>query len=307
MSSNSTDGDSSRPEPSRPEAWRYDPQQDPVETLPSVSLDDLAALPARPGVYVFFGLNDLPLYVGKSVDIRSRIRSHVQQPASRRHAQMIDQTQRIAWLRTSGDLGAQLLEADLIKRWVPLYNRQLRKRVRMVSWNWPEGDARPALTDGQWVVTARTQFYGLFRNRRDAQMTLRDIATEESLCLRVLGLEAGSGRCFGYQIGRCRGACCGGETLDDHASRARDAMERLRIENWPWPGRVAFRETNRYGEAGLHIVDHWHYQGSVARLEELDVLPDTRGFDIDTYRILNRFIAAPSPAIEAIPIDGEID
>ncbi|WP_157958552.1 hypothetical protein [Salinicola sp. CPA57] len=285
----------------------YDPQQDPIQALPSTNVDSLGALPARPGVYVFFGHNELPLYVGKSVNIRSRVRSHVQQPVSRRHAQMVAQTRRIAWLRTSGDLGAQLLEADLIKRWMPLYNRQLRKRVRMVSWNWPDGDDRPTLTDGQWIVTARTQFFGLFRNRRDAQMTLRDIATDESLCLRVLGLEAGSGRCFGYQIGRCRGACCGAESLEAHAQRAREAMERLRIENWPWPGRVAFRESNQHGEIGLHIVDHWHYLGSVERLDDLHALPDTRGFDIDTYRILNRFISTPSPAIEPIPIDGEID
>ncbi|KAA0019219.1 hypothetical protein F0A16_07735 [Salinicola corii] len=290
-----------------PEPLGYDPQQDPIRTLPSTSLQDLGALPARPGVYVFFGYNELPLYVGKSVDIRSRVRSHLQQPVSRRHGQMVAQAQRIAWRRTSGDLGAQLLEADLIKRWIPLYNRQLRKRVRMVSWNWPPGEERPTLTDGQWVVAARSRFYGLFRNRRDAQMTLRDIATEASLCLRVLGLESGQGRCFGYQIGRCLGACCGAETREAHARRARDAMERLRIENWPWPGRVAFRENGPHGDVGLHVVDHWHYQGSVERLDDLHSLPDTRGFDIDTYRILNRFLSSPDDTVEPIPIDGEID
>ncbi|WP_110599897.1 hypothetical protein [Salinicola lusitanus] len=285
----------------------YDPRQDPSRTLPSTTLQDLGALPARPGVYVFFGSNELPLYVGKSVDIRSRVRSHVQQPVSRRHAQMVAQAQRVAWLRTSGDLGAQLLEADLIKRWIPLYNRQLRKRTRMVSWNWPQGEAQPTLTDGQWVVTARSRFHGLFRNRRDAQMTLRDIANQESLCLQVLGLEKGAGRCFGYQIGRCLGACCGAEPREAHTRRARDAMERLRIENWPWPGRVAFRESGPDGDVGLHVVDHWHYQGSVQRLENLQALPDARGFDIDTYRILNRFLSAPDGRIEPIPIDGEID
>lgn len=285
---------------------RYDPQCDPSQ-LPSIAIDDLASLPARPGVYVFFGHNQLPLYVGKSINIRSRIRSHVQQPTSQRHVQMMAQTQRIGWLRTSGDLGAQLLEADLIKRWMPLYNRQLRKRVRMVSWNWPTDEHRPTLTDGQWVVSARAQFYGLFRNRRDAQMTLRDIATEASLCQRVLGLEPGNGRCFGFQIGRCLGACCGEEPLETHTRRARDAMERLRIENWPWPGRVAFREVGSDGEIGLHVVDHWHYQGSVERLEELHALPDTRGFDIDTYRILNRFLSAGGETLETIAIDGDID
>lgn len=291
----------------RYDALHYDPRQNPTQALPSTPLDDLGALPARPGVYVFFGQNELPLYVGKSINMRSRVRSHVQQPVSRRHDRMMTQTRRIAWMRTSGDLGAQLLEADLIKRWVPLYNRQLRKRIRMVSWNWPDGDDRPTLTDGQWVVTARTRFYGLFRNRRDAQMTLRDIANDESLCLRVLGLEAGRGRCFGYQIGRCLGACCGMESLEAHTRRARDAMEKLRIENWPWPGRVAFRESDRQGEVGLHIVDHWHYQGSVERLDDLDTLPDTRGFDIDTYRILNRFISSEEAKIEPIPIDGGIN
>ncbi|WP_110665371.1 GIY-YIG nuclease family protein [Salinicola halophilus] len=285
----------------------YDPRTDPTHTLPSVGIDALTELPARPGVYVFFGLNDLALYVGKSIDIRQRVKTHVRDPAANRHRQMVAQTERIAWMRTSGDLGAQLLEADLIKRWVPLYNRQLRKRIRMVSWNWPEGETRPHLTDGQWVVTARSRFFGLFRNRRDAQMTLRDIATEEGLCPRVLGLEAGKGRCFGYQIGRCRGACCGAESLDVHTVRARGAMERLRIENWPWPGRVAFREDGTASEASFHIVDHWHYQGSVAHLEQLETLPDSRGFDIDTYRILNRFLGRASAGIEVIPVDGDAD
>ncbi|GHB08860.1 hypothetical protein [Salinicola rhizosphaerae] len=285
----------------------YDPDQDPAHTLPSVALDEASTLPGKAGVYVFFGDSNLPLYVGKSVSIRTRVRSHIQQPSQGRHRHLMAQTRRVAWLRTSGDLGAQLLEADLIKRWVPLFNRQLRKRVRMISWNWPLDETRPALTDGQWVITARSRFYGLYRNRRDAQMTLKDIAAEERLCLRVLGLEPGSGRCFGYQIGRCAGACCGEESLEAHAERAREAMERLRIENWPWPGRVAFREGDVEGEIGYHVVDHWHYLGSATSLEALPAMPDARGFDIDTYRILNRFMGSLDNTIEAIPIDGDTE
>ncbi|WP_157958883.1 GIY-YIG nuclease family protein [Salinicola sp. RZ23] len=284
----------------------YDPRRDPAESLPSTGVGALDALPSHTGVYVFFGQNDLPLYVGKSLDIRTRVRTHVRDPASGRHRHMIEQTRRIAWILTSGDLGAQLLEADLIKRWVPLYNRQLRRRVRLISWDWPEGDARPELSDGQWVVTARSRFYGLFRNRHTARSTLKDIATEQGLCLQVLGLERGRGRCFGYQLGRCHGACCGEESLESHARRAKAAMERLRIENWPWPGRVAFREHSDSGNVALHVVDHWHYQGSVSDLHQLEVLPDNRGFDIDTYRILNRFLAAQPDNLDVIPVEGEM-
>ncbi|WP_251978144.1 hypothetical protein [Salinicola avicenniae] len=278
----------------------------PAEALPSLALESRHELPTRPGIYVFFGQRDMPLYIGKSVNIRARVRSHVSQPASMRHQRLMEQTCLVAWRETGGDLGAQLLEADLIKRWIPLHNRQLRKRVRLVSWNWPAGDSHPTLTDGQWIVTGRSCFYGLYRNHREASTVLRDIAGEAALCLRVLGLDSGRGACFGYQIGRCRGACCGKETLEAHTLRAREAMERLRIEQWPWPGRVAFRESDTPGHSCFHIVDHWHYQGTVASLQALESLPDARGFDIDTYRIINRFLASPHATIETISIDGDI-
>ena len=38
--------------------------------------DDLDALPAGPGVYLFYGENDLPLYVGKSKTLKKRILAH---------------------------------------------------------------------------------------------------------------------------------------------------------------------------------------------------------------------------------------
>ena len=36
----------------------------------------LDALPDGPGVYVFYGVNNLPIYIGKSVNLRDRVRSH---------------------------------------------------------------------------------------------------------------------------------------------------------------------------------------------------------------------------------------
>lgn len=72
----------------------------------------LSELPALPGVYVFHSESDtLPLYIGKSVNIRSRVLSHLRTPDE---ATMLRQARRISWICTAGEMGALLLEARLI-------------------------------------------------------------------------------------------------------------------------------------------------------------------------------------------------
>src|SRR6185436_4771034 len=43
---------------------------------PQLAPDALEGLPEGPGVYCFYGVNELPLYIGKSVNLRDRVRSH---------------------------------------------------------------------------------------------------------------------------------------------------------------------------------------------------------------------------------------
>ena len=85
----------------------------------------LEALPKQPGVYIFHGESDtLPLYIGKSVNIRSRVLSHLRTPDE---AAMLRQSRRITWFQTAGEMGALLLEARLIKEQQPLFNKRLRR------------------------------------------------------------------------------------------------------------------------------------------------------------------------------------
>ena len=81
-------------------------------------------LPRAPGVYVFHGDGKLPLYIGKSVDIRSRVQSHLRNPDE---ARMMAQTRRIEAIETAGEIGALLLESHLIKTQSPLFNQRLRR------------------------------------------------------------------------------------------------------------------------------------------------------------------------------------
>jgi excinuclease Cho len=92
---------------------------------------EVANLPQTCGVYFFHGENCAhPLYIGKSVNIRRRVQSHLRNP---REARLLSATRRITFIETVGEIGALLLESSLVKQQNPLYNKRLRKIRRLCA------------------------------------------------------------------------------------------------------------------------------------------------------------------------------
>ena len=177
-------------------------------------------LPDCPGVYLFYGENQLPLYVGKAKDIRQRVLAHfAADHSSAKEMALAQQVRRIDWIETAGEIGALLREATLVKRLQPTGNRQLRKNDDLCTWALVDAGAgwlRPQLlTACDLDFSPRTSYYGLFKTSREAGDVLRALAAENNLCDALLGLEntAPGKPCFGFQIKRCRGAC----SADNHA------------------------------------------------------------------------------------------
>ncbi|HGY1463274.1 TPA: excinuclease Cho [Klebsiella aerogenes] len=245
----------------------------------------LEALPKLPGVYQFHGESEtLPLYIGKSVNIRSRVLSHLR---TADEASMLRQARRISWQRTAGELGALLLEARLIKEQQPLFNKRLRRNKQLCSWLLEAG--KPQIVYAREVDFSHQQhLYGLFANRRAAFQALQSIADEHRLCYGILGLEPLSrGRaCFRSALGRCAGACCGRERVEEHNQRLLAQMSKLQLVCWPWAGPVALEERGP-DMVQYHIIHNWLWLGAVdslAQAAELTTLP--AGFDHDGYKIL---------------------
>jgi DNA polymerase-3 subunit epsilon len=104
---------------------RRRPQKNPVPKIPREKRPDLSNLPDDPGVYVFRNEAGKPLYVGKSVAVKSRARAHFCQPGEwTGNAEVVD------YIATNSELGALVLENRLIKRWKPPGNRALKRTDR---------------------------------------------------------------------------------------------------------------------------------------------------------------------------------
>lgn len=250
----------------------------------------LAELPAAPGVYAFHGANDgLPLYIGKSINIRARVMGHFNTPDE---AALLRQTVRVSFERTAGEVGALLRESARIKAEHPLFNQRLRRSRQL--WSLRLMGARPEVVATRAAdVTAEAAhmaLYGLYATQRAAQGHLRQLAEEHQLCGVLLGLEqATQGRaCFRHQIRRCLGACCGQESPEAHHARLTSALQAHRIKTWPHPGAVAVLE--RDGELqDVHVVRNWCHLGTVKTLDEARALRHvTADFDADSYKILSK-------------------
>ena len=273
-----------------------------------LGLTDMAFedIPTGAGVYFFYGDNDVLLYVGKSIHLRARVMSHFSGD-HRLHKDMriAQQIKRIAWTKTSGELGALLLESQMVKKLSPIHNRQLRRESKLFSWYWayPDSNLPPELVGAAKIsVDDFGHLFGLFRSKNAADDALRQIASTHQLCLKQLGLEKRTGACFGYQIKRCRGACIGLESASSHAIRFRQALTQLRTLPWPYKGRIGIREmSSDHNPSDVHFFDHWCYLGSAQNYGDLDLLSSrTLQFDVDTYKILRRFLVNPPIGTEII-------
>jgi len=260
------------------------------------ALDDI---PEMPGVYLFYGENGAVLYVGKSINLRSRVLAHFAgDHRDARDMKIAQQVKRVEWIETAGELGALIEESRLVKKLAPVYNRRLRRAAELCAWHWRVEEMldAPRLVNADDLERVRfDNLHGLFRSRSAALEALREIATAHQLCPIVLGLERGKGPCFAHQLKRCRGACVGKETRAQHALRLGAALAQLRMRPWPFKGRIGVLE-NGAARGEIIVLDRWCYLGTVRSEAELGELQGGRPpavFDLDTYKILTRFFARP--------------
>lgn len=257
------------------------------------------SLPETYGVYVFYDENGQPLYVGKSVNIRSRVLSHFSgDQESAKEQALCRQVVDIQAITTSGELGALLLESHLIKRLLPLYNRRSRVQKSLVVMRKGVNDQSYGTIHLEHLRTIRCSDFstivGIFKSMNQAKDFLWNIAKGYTLCPRILGLEKGKGECSYTQLQRCNGACTGAERAEVYNSRFNMAFAGRRLIPWPFGGPILIEEKNESDTGGeLFIVDNWCLMGCF-RFDETGskqcLLEGGYTFDYDGYRILKDYL-----------------
>ncbi len=245
------------------------------------------------------GLQPIPLYIGKSNNIRERVLSHFAGDIrSSKEMSINQQIERIETIVTAGELGALFLEATLIKKMLPLYNRMLRLKHELIALKRDrDKDGYDYIIIGQVQSMTSNQldsYLGLFKSRKHAKNFLSNLAKEFQLCEKMLGLEKTSGACFAYRLGRCKGACVKKELPLMYNFRNTTAFSKTKIRPWPFPGPVIIEEDNQITkQTEVFLINKWCYLGSIQMNGEYiqeESFMDDAVFDLDMYKILNRYM-----------------
>jgi DNA polymerase-3 subunit epsilon len=262
---------------------------------PNIDKALIDSIPEKPGCYIFYGENKAPLYIGKSISLRSRVMGHFQGSLTlRKEMKLSLQVRDIDWIETSGELGALILESRLIKERMPSMNIKLRRSKDLCAWELEldaNGVLMPHLVGHRELAPGiQENLYGLFYSKREAHSYLKAIAKKHRLCEALLGLEKRiEGKaCFGYQLKQCGGACIGHSPVDLHNLQLKTVLELFKVQVWPYQGPIAIQEAGH-----MHVIDQWRYLGTAINEDELYELADSGEgeFDLDIYKILKKALS----------------
>ncbi|MBU3639779.1 exonuclease domain-containing protein [Polynucleobacter sp. AP-RePozz3-80-G7] len=262
---------------------------------PNIDQGVIDSIPDGPGCYIFYGENKTPLYIGKSISLRSRVMGHFQGALTQRKEMKLSlQVRDIDWIETSGELGALILESRLIKEHMPSLNIKLRRSKDLCAWSLEEdvsGVLTPSLVTHHHLAPGlQDNLYGLFYSKREAHAYLKALAKKHHLCEALLGLEKRiEGKsCFGYQVKQCSGTCINITPIALHNLLLKTAMDLFKVQVWPYSGAIAIKEG---GE--MIVVDKWCYLGTAINQDELYELAQSGEveFDLDIYKIVKKALS----------------
>lgn len=276
-----------------------------------ISEETIQGIPRSAGVYIFKDEHNTALYVGKSKSLRSRVLSHFSGDHSNKKDQKINQSVSVIdWIATAGELGALITESRLVKTLKPIHNRRLRHQENNFTIHWDpiDGPDVPIIEDiEKFEKIPFGATYGAFPSRRAALKYLRDQAKDFSLCLLKIGLEKGKGPCFAHQVGSCRGACVGKETVMSHSMRLSAALSKQKIPQWPYSGGIKIIEHDERNDVDdIHTIDQWMYIDYETSGKNNAVLSDNTNchqFDLDTFHIIRKTLEASSTNITIASIE----
>jgi DNA polymerase-3 subunit epsilon len=254
---------------------------------------DLSALPKDPGVYIFRDEAGRPLYVGKSVSLRSRARAHFCAPAGwTERAAIVD------YRATNSELGALVLENRLIKQWKPTGNKALKRTDQWAFVRCRLDIAYPVLEAAADPAAGHAINVGPIKGLRSAQELADQVTSMFRLrhCGRTLKTREHPSA-YG-QMGRCCSPCLG--DLDPNAYRRQ--IEKALAVFWSADARAAL----------LAQLDEWIAEASRAQRYERAAALLRRRERLDrllwrTEGMLEALHARPRLVVARHPVDERYD
>src|SRR5262247_2544144 len=204
-----------------------------AERAPQTPEERLAVVPAAPGVYLLKDAQAKVIYVGKAVNLRSRIRSYLRGGDERSQVRfLVGKLADFETLVTASEKEALILENNLIKQYRPRYNIRLKDDKSYVSVKVTVHEPWPRVSVTRRLVKDGSRYFGPFHSASGVRETLDLI--RKIFPLRTCSDSVFRNRsrpCIEYQIKRCLGPCVLPVDAEAYRGHLRQAIALLEGRN----------------------------------------------------------------------------
>lgn len=194
--------------------------------------EELNKLPKCPGVYIMHDEKDTIIYVGKAINLHSRVRSYFRKNIGRgpQIDKMVTLISRFEYIVTDSELEALVLENNLIKEHRPKYNTLLKDDKTYPYIKVTVGEAYPRVLFSRIMKKDHSKYFGPYSSSAAVKDTIELMNKLYQLrtCNKSLPKECGNGRaCLNYHIKQCMAPCQGNITQEEYRERVKMALDFL--------------------------------------------------------------------------------
>ena len=180
------------------------------------------ALPSSPGVYQYLDENGTIIYVGKAKNLKNRVSSYFNKnQENRKTILLVRRIVDLHYIVVDTENDALLLENNLIKKYQPKYNIQL-KDDKTYPWICIKREPFPRVFSTRRLVRDGSQYFGPYTNVKvlNTLLTLLKELFPIRNCnfdLSASNVKKGKFKvCLEYHIGNCKGPCEGKESEEEY-------------------------------------------------------------------------------------------
>ncbi len=194
--------------------------------------EELKKLPAKPGVYIMHDERDTIIYVGKAINLHSRVRSYFRKNIGRgpQIDKMVTQIAKFEYIITDSELEALVLENNLIKEYSPRYNTMLKDDKTYPYIKVTMGDNYPRVLFSREMKKDRSRYFGPYTSAAAVKDTI-DLINKLYLlrtCNRNLPRDSEKDRpCLNYHIKQCTAPCQNMVTQEQYREQVEKALDFL--------------------------------------------------------------------------------
>ena len=194
--------------------------------------EELHKLPKKPGVYIMHDSHDEIIYVGKAVNLNSRVRSYFRENVGRGPwiDRMVSLISYFEYIVTDSELEALVLENNLIKEHRPKYNTML---VDDKTYPYIKVTAErfPRIMFSRDMKKDKSRYFGPYTSAGAVRDTIELINKLYKIRTCNNSVKAGAQvtdrPCLNYHIGQCLAPCQGNISEEEYKEQIDKAVEFL--------------------------------------------------------------------------------